>query len=200
MATGCCWTLCINLKRLPNSLGGLISLVTKDFERIVFFDFFNHKLMLEVKGGASKMCDIVQCWDTSTWRPKMFIKRTWLVKMHARTCWTNPIFTSTTINVLKKEGNQWRLLYVISMMWTIVVTGFSYFKLTPVAKIIGLMKPHGWQYNFASKIVQWNVGFEVGEVKLRTLRIKGKERECVRYFTFHCHGIGMKMENWGMRT
>ena len=54
---------------------------------------------------------------------------------------------------------------------------------------------YGWQYIFASKGVQSNARFEIGRVdKPRTLYIKYKERECVRYFTFHHHEIGIKIE------
>ena len=65
-------------------------------------------------------------------------------KIHAsaKACWTNSIFTSTTINVLKGEANQCRLTYVKLMMWTIVGFVFHIFKLTALATFIGVMRPH----------------------------------------------------------
>ena len=93
---------------------------TKDFECIVFFGIFGNRVMLQVEGGASKMCEVLQCWDYPKWGADGFMQRTWLDKMHAyaKACWTNSIFTSTTNNVLKGEGTQWRVPYVNLMRWT----------------------------------------------------------------------------------
>ena len=163
---------------------------TKGFECTVFFGIFGHRLMLQVEGRASKMCEVVQCWDNPRRGAQKFMKTTWLDKMHAfaRARGTNSIFTSTTNNVLKGEGNQWRSPYVNSMRWTIVVICFSYFQ----ANCIGYNHwsdeaTYGWQYIFASKIVQWNAKFEIGQVvKPRTLYIKGKERESIMEVDLHC--------------
>jgi hypothetical protein len=141
---------CISLKKLPNSLGRFVFFGdhwlselggdAEDFEYIAFFGFFGHKLVFPIEGGASKMCEVIQCRDYPIWGAQKFMKRTSLDKMHAyaRACGTNSIFTSTTNNVLKGEGYQWRLPYVNMMRWTIVVICFSHFQ----ANYIGVMKPH----------------------------------------------------------
>ena len=136
------------------------------------------------------MCEVVQCSNKPKWGAQRFVKTTWLDKMHAfaRACWTNSIFTSTTNNVLKGEGNQWRLPYVKSMRWTTVVVCFSHFQ----ANCIGYNHwsdgaPCGWQYIFASKIVQWIARFEIGQVvRPRTLCIKAKERDSIKEVDLHC--------------